>query len=63
MEFSETSKANALKFLEEFTSEGSAPALEDPLPVRPTWPQMETDELEAECLDMARRYLSGKLAV
>lgn len=58
--FSEASKARALKFLAGFTSAEVLPASEDPLPIRPNWPQLEEAELEAECLDMSRRYLSSK---
>ena len=59
--FPEASKASALKFLEEFTSAeppGTGP--DDPLPFRPCWPQLEVSEVEAECLDMSRRYLNSK---
>ena len=61
MEFPESSKVNALKFLEKFVSEDSEPGKEDPLPVRPAWPQLVDNELEAECLEMTRKYLAGKL--
>lgn len=59
-QFSEASKACALKFLEEFTSSEVLPSGEDPLPLRTNWPQLDKGELEGECLDIARRYLAHK---
>jgi len=61
MEYSESSKASALKFLEEFVAANAPLSPEDPLPLRPNWPELEEGEVEAECLEMARRYLAGKL--
>lgn len=58
--FSEASKAGALKFLEEFTSAEVLPGPDDPIPIRPNWSQLEEAEMEAECLEMSRRYLAGK---
>ncbi len=60
MDYPETSKACALKFLEGYLSSEVAPAEDEPLPLRPNWPQLQEGELEAECLDMTKRYLSGK---
>ena len=60
MEFSEDSKLCALKFLEEFTSSEVLPDAGEQLPIRSNWPQLDPGEVEAECLDMARRYLSEK---
>ena len=59
-EFSEASKACALEFLEKFTSEEVLPDADAPVPLVPNWPQLEQGELEAECLEMTRRYLSHK---
>lgn len=61
MEFSEASKANALKFLEGFVSNELPLGSEDPPPIRPNWPLLEEGEVEAECLEMTRRYLPQKL--
>ena len=51
MEFSETAKANALKFLEEVASK-ERPSL------APHYPQLCLAEVEAECLDQAKNYLA-----
>lgn len=61
MEFSEASKACALKFLEEFASTQVLPEAEDSLPIRTNWPQLDEGEIEAECLEIGRRYLAGML--
>lgn len=61
MEFSEASKACALKFLEEFASSQVLPEAEDSLPIRTNWPQLDEGEIEAECLEIGRRYLAGML--
>lgn len=61
MEFSESSKACALKFLEEFASSQVLPEAEDSLPIRTNWPQLDEGEIEAECLEIGRRYLAGML--
>jgi hypothetical protein len=58
--FSEASKACAIKFLEDFISGVTLPSGEDPLPFRTNWPQLNQTEMEAECLDIARRYLAQK---
>lgn len=59
-QFSEASKACALKFLEEFTGNEVLPSGEEPLPLRTIWPQLERGEMEGECLDIAKRYLAQK---
>lgn len=60
VEFSEASKACALQFLEHFTSSEVLPGAEEPLPLRTNWPLLEPEEMEGECLDIARRYLAGR---
>ena len=61
MEFSEAAKANAAKFLAEISAGGAARVDEDqPLPVRLNWNTVSEEEVEAECLDMARSYLARK---
>lgn len=59
MEFSESKKSDAVKFLERF-SELPLPEPGAALPLRPVWPQLELDEVEGECLEMTKRYLSEK---
>ena len=60
-EFSEAAKANAFKFLAEF-SERPVPTIKEdappPLPLH--WPRIADDELEGTVLDMARCYLAVK---
>ena len=56
MEFSEAKKSDAINFLERFTKLVRGP--EDPLPLRPVWPQLELEEVEGECLIMSKRFLS-----
>ncbi len=53
MEFSETAKANALKFLEEVASKGRPSLI-----LAPHYPQLCLAEVEAECLDQAKNYLA-----
>lgn len=53
MEFSETAKANALKFLESVASKGM-PSIN----LSPHYPQLISAEVEAECLDQAKTYLA-----
>ena len=60
MEYSEASKACALKFLEKFVSSEALPDADQPLPLRSNWPDLLEDELEGECLEMTKRYLSSK---
>lgn len=60
VEFSEASKTCALTFLEDYTSGVVLPSAEEPQPLRTNWPQLEHGEMEAECLEMARRYLAEK---
>lgn len=57
MEFSDTAKANALKFLEELTKKGCPPG-DAPLPVLVQYPQLCLAEVEPVCLDMAKTYLA-----
>ena len=60
-EFSETTKANALKFLSEFSAKPVPAIKEDappPLPLH--WPRIAEYELEGTVLDMARCYLAVK---
>lgn len=58
MEFSEAAKANAVKFLKEFTASGAAP--ESEADVRANWSAFSDEEAEGECLAMARGYLARK---
>lgn len=60
MDYPEANRICALKFLETFTSSETLPAGDEPLPLRPNWPDLLEEELEAECLDMTKRYLSTK---
>lgn len=60
VEFSEASKTCALEFLESFTSSEVLPDAAESLPLRTNWPQLDPMEMEAECLDIARRYLAGR---
>ncbi len=53
MEFSETAKANALKFLGEVASKGMPSVV-----LTPHYPQLVSAEVEAECLDQAKNYLA-----
>ncbi len=66
MEFSESAKANAVKFLKEFTASGAVPGSgndsEVDLPVRMNWPSVSDEEVEGECLDMAKGYLARRQA-
>ena len=57
MEFSEAKKSDAIKFLERF-AELPPPKPGLHLPMRPVWPQLELEEVEGECLEMTKRYLS-----
>jgi len=59
MDYSESGKESALKFLESFSKE-SPPESGASFPVRPSWPILEPGEVEGECVDMAKRYLCGK---
>ena len=56
MEFSEAKKEDAMKFLEKL----SPPEPGAAFPVRPSWPLLEPEEVEGECLEMAKRYLCEK---
>lgn len=60
-EFSEAARANALKFLSEFSVK-PVPVIRDdaapPLPLH--WPHIADYELEGTVLDMARCYLAVK---
>lgn len=56
-DFSEEQKVNAVKFVTEFLSQSSDAA---PGQLRPSRPQFTVEELEGECLYMARRFLSEK---
>lgn len=58
MEFTEDAKANAAKFLKEFSKSG--PPEGEALPVRSHWSSLFEEEVEGECLDMARTYLARK---
>lgn len=63
-EFSEAAKANAFKFLAEFSDKPVPTIKEDappPLPLH--WPRIADDELEGTVLDMARCYLAVKWVV
>ncbi len=59
MDYSEAKKEDAIKFLERF-SEMSPPEPGPDFPLRPSWPRLQPEEVEGECLDMAKRYLCGK---
>lgn len=60
MEFSDTGKANAVKFLREFTARARLPEAGEALPVRLNWRIFTESELEAVCLDMTRSYLAER---
>ena len=49
--------AMPFKFLERF-AELPPPKPAFPLPMQPVWPQLELEEVEGECLEMTKRYLS-----
>lgn len=56
-DFSEDQKARAIKFVQTYVSEHEA---SDAGQLRPSRPHFTEEELEGECLQMARTYLSGK---
>lgn len=56
-DFSEEQKANALKFLKTYVSQSTDA---DSSQLRSCRQQCTVEELEAECLHMARAFLSGK---
>ena len=59
MEFPEAGKASAKKFLEYFLSKNTLPdSADDSLPVAPNLVTMAKEEIEAECMDMAKTLLS-----
>lgn len=61
MEFPEAGRVNAKKFLEYFLSKGTSPtAITDALPVKPNWPTITCNEVEAEIMDISRTVLSAR---
>ena len=60
MEFPEAGRQSALKFLEYFLSHQQPPSSspDDVCPISPNLATISKDEAEAECLDMARTFLS-----
>lgn len=57
-DFSEDQRANALKFVNAFPSQNVDA---DPSQLGSSRPYFTVQELEGECLHVARRFLSGKL--
>ncbi len=58
MEFSEVAKTNAVKFLKDVSASGAAPDPQGAVPMN--WPSVSDEEVEGECLAMARGYLARK---
>lgn len=62
MEIPESSRRNSILFLEDFLKKSSPPCAdtsgEEMLPVKVTFPRLAVHELESECLEMARSYIS-----
>ena len=56
-DFSEDQKTRAIKFVQTYVSEHGT---SDAGQLRPSRPHFTEEELEGECLQMARTYLSGK---
>ncbi len=58
MEFPESGRESAKKFLQFFLSKQTCPtSIDDPLPLKPNWPTVTQDEAEAECMDVSRTVL------
>ena len=58
-DFSEEQKVNAVKFVTEFLSQ-SSDAAAAASQLKASRPQFTAEELEGECLYMARRFLSER---
>ena len=64
MEFPEAGRVSAKKFLEYFLSKQTLPAtIDDQLPIKPNWPTITHDEVEAECMDISRTVLSMRFVI